>query len=147
MRSSSLRTENSSMSQLNTDPGIVMGTVNYMSPEQTRGLSIDTRSDVFSLGVVLYEMLAGRAPFDGTTTSDVIVAILERQPPPLSYTLRAVPPELERITGKALRKDRDERYQTAKDFHLDLKSLQQELEMRSRFGDSWPLEMRAERIS
>jgi len=145
MKSSPLRTETSSLSQLNTDPGIVMGTVNYMSPEQTRGLSIDTRSDIFSLGVVLYEMLAGRAPFEGTTTSDVIVAILDRQPPPLSYTLRTAPPELERIVGKALRKDRDERYQTTKDLHLDLKSLQQELEMRSRFGDSWPSEANAER--
>jgi serine/threonine protein kinase/DNA-binding winged helix-turn-helix (wHTH) protein/pimeloyl-ACP methyl ester carboxylesterase len=138
MKSSPLRAETSSQSQLNTDPGIVMGTVNYMSPEQTRGLSVDSRSDVFSLGVVLYEMLAGRAPFEGTTTSDVIVAILDRQPPPLSYTLRNTPPELERIVGKALRKDRDERYQTTKDFHLDLKSLQQEMEMRFRFGDSWP---------
>ncbi len=145
MKSSPLRTETSSQSQLNTDPGIVMGTVNYMSPEQTRGLSIDTRSDVFSLGVVLYEMLAGRAPFEGTTTSDVIVAILDRQPSPLSHALRGAPPELERIVGKALRKDRDERYQTTKDFHLDLKSLQQELEMRSRFGDSWPGEPRAEK--
>ncbi|MEO6725086.1 MAG: alpha/beta fold hydrolase, partial [Blastocatellia bacterium] len=146
IKPSPLRTETSSQSQLNTDPGIVMGTVNYMSPEQTRGLSIDTRSDVFSLGVVLYEMLAGRAPFEGTTTSDVIVAILDRQPPPLSSALRGASPELERIVGKALRKDRDERYQTTKDLHLDLKSLQQDLEMRSRFGDSWPGEPRGRNI-
>jgi len=147
MKSSPLRTETSSLSQLNTDPGIVMGTVNYMSPEQARGYSIDTRSDVFSLGVVLYEMMAGRAPFEGSTTSDVIVAILDREPSRLSQNLNEVPAELERIVGKALRKDRDERYQTIKDFHLDLKSLQREIEIRSRFGDSWPYEVKAEKNS
>jgi pimeloyl-ACP methyl ester carboxylesterase/DNA-binding winged helix-turn-helix (wHTH) protein len=122
------------LSQLNTNPGIVMGTVNYMSPEQARGLSVDNRSDVFSLGVVLYEMLTGRAPFDGDTSSDIIAAILEREPARLSQSLSEIPAELERIVGKALRKDRDERYQTVKDFHLDLKGLQQELEMHAKFG-------------
>ncbi|HQR34837.1 MAG TPA: alpha/beta fold hydrolase [Blastocatellia bacterium] len=136
---SPLKAESSSLAQLNTDPGIVMGTVNYMSPEQARGYSVDTRSDVFSLGVVLYEMLAGRPPFEGTTTSDVIVAILDREPSRLSQTLD-LPAELERIVNKALRKDRDERYQTIKDFHLDLKSLLQETEVRSRLGDNWPTE-------
>jgi serine/threonine protein kinase/DNA-binding winged helix-turn-helix (wHTH) protein/pimeloyl-ACP methyl ester carboxylesterase len=135
--SSSLKAESASLPHLNTDPGIVMGTVNYMSPEQARGFSVDTRSDVFSLGVVLYEMLCGRAPFDGATSSDVLVAILDREAPRLSPSLN-LPTELERIVSKALRKDRDERYQTIKDFHLDLKSLQQDLEIRSRLGDSWP---------
>ena len=134
---SPLKSESSGVAQLNTDPGIVMGTVNYMSPEQARGYSVDTRSDVFSLGVVLYEMLSGRAPFEGSTSSDVIVAILDREAPRLSQSL-SIPSELERIVGKALRKDREERYQTIKDFHLDLKSLHQELEVRSRIGDSWP---------
>lgn len=123
-------------SQFQTDPGVVMGTVNYMSPEQARGLTVDTRSDVFSLGVVLYEMLAGHAPFQGATPSDVIVAILDREPLRLSQTLRGAPTELERIVGKALRKDRDERYQTIKDFQLDLKSLQQELEMQVKYGEA-----------
>ncbi|MFN0109515.1 MAG: alpha/beta fold hydrolase [Blastocatellia bacterium] len=132
---SPLRTESASLAQLNTDPGVIMGTVNYMSPEQARGYSVDTRSDVFSLGVVMYEMLTGRAPFEGLTTSDVIVAILDREPSRLSQTLD-IPAELERIVGKSLRKDRNERYQTIKDFHLDLKSLHQELEARSRLGDS-----------
>jgi serine/threonine protein kinase/DNA-binding winged helix-turn-helix (wHTH) protein len=125
------------ISQIQTDPGVVMGTVNYMSPEQARGLAVDTRSDIFSLGVVLYEMLAGRAPFGGTTSSDVIVSILEREPTRLSQSLSDLPPELERIVGKALRNDREERYQTAKDFQLDMKSLQQELEIKAKFGESW----------
>ncbi|MGH9839338.1 MAG: alpha/beta fold hydrolase [Blastocatellia bacterium] len=126
------------VSQINTDPGIVMGTVNYMSPEQARGLAVDTRSDVFSLGVVLYEMLAGRAPFEGETSSDVLVAILDRDPQRLSQVVTDLPAEMERIVTKALRKDREERYQTIKDFHLDLKSLQQELELQAKFGDAWP---------
>ena len=145
-QASPLKAESSNVIQLNTDPGIVMGTVNYMSPEQARGYSVDTRSDVFSLGVVLYEMLCGRAPFEGPTTSDVIVAILDREPSRLSQSL-SIPTELERIVGKALRKDREERYQTIKDLHLDLKSLQQELDARSRLGDSWPNEIAKERKS
>lgn len=124
------------LSQLNTDPGIVMGTVNYMSPEQARGISVDTRSDVFSLGVALYEMLAGRAPFSGPTSGDVIVSILDREPAPLSQILDDIPAELERIVGRALRKDREERYQSVKDFQLDLKNLQQELELQAKLGDS-----------
>jgi serine/threonine protein kinase/DNA-binding winged helix-turn-helix (wHTH) protein len=125
-----------SLSQLNTDPGVVMGTVNYMSPEQARGVSVDTRSDIFSLGVLLYEMLAGRAPFTGPSSSDVIVSILDREPPRLSQMLADIPAELERIVGRALRKDREERYQSVKDFYLDLKSLQQELELQAKLGDS-----------
>jgi len=124
------------LSQINTDPGVVMGTVNYMSPEQARGIGVDTRSDIFSLGVALYEMLAGRAPFTGASSSDVIVSILDRDPPRLSQMLTDIPAELERIVGRALRKDREERYQSVKDFHLDLKSLQQELELQARIGDS-----------
>jgi serine/threonine protein kinase/DNA-binding winged helix-turn-helix (wHTH) protein len=123
--------------QIDTDPGIVMGTVYYMSPEQARGLAVDARSDVFSLGVVLYEMIAGRAPFGGATLSDVIVSILQCEPPPLSQIVRDVSPELERIVEKALRKDCEERYQTIKDFQLDLKSLQQELEIKAKYGDAW----------
>src|SRR5262249_40629829 len=131
-------TENSgaNLSQLNTDPGIIMGTVNYMSPEQARGITVDTRTDIFSLGVALYEMLAGRAPFTGPSSSDVIVSILDREPPRLSSILTGAPAELERIVGRALRKDREERYQSVKDFQLDLKNLQQELELQAKLGDS-----------
>jgi serine/threonine protein kinase/class 3 adenylate cyclase len=126
----------SNSSQINTDPGVVMGTVNYMSPEQARGIHVDTRSDVFSLGVVLYEMLTGRAPFTGPTSGDVIVSILDREPSPLSQILPDIPTELERIVGRALRKDREERYQSVKDLQLDLKSLQQDLELQVKLDDS-----------
>ncbi len=109
-----------------TASGMVMGTVSYMAPEQARGLKVDHRTDIFSLGVMLYEMVAGRRPFEGETTSDVIAAILQNEPPPLTAHAPNTPRELERIVGKALRKEREERYQVAKDLLLDLKSFQQE---------------------
>ena len=111
-----------------TDVGMVMGTVAYMSPEQTRGQDIDARTDIWSLGVVLYEMVTRSVPFEGATNTDVIVAILEREPKPLMWFLPNVPAELQRIISKALRKDREERYQGIKDLLLDLKSLKQELD-------------------
>src|SRR5713226_501055 len=111
-----------------TNPGMVLGTVQYMSPEQARGLPVDERTDIWSLGVVLYEMAAGRLPFEGETTTDVILSVVEREPPPLAQYSREVPAQLERIVNKALRKNRKERYQTVKDLGLDLKSLKQELE-------------------
>jgi serine/threonine protein kinase/class 3 adenylate cyclase/alpha-beta hydrolase superfamily lysophospholipase len=128
----------SSASLYVTDPGTVMGTVSYMSPEQARGLEVDGRSDIFSLGILLYEMLSGHAPFAGATPSDVLVSILEHEPPRLSRTLAAIPSELERIVTKALRKDREERYQTVKDVQLDLKNLLQELELKAKLGESYP---------
>jgi len=115
-----------------TDPGVVMGTVAYMSPEQTRGLDIDARTDIWSLGVVLYEMVTGRVPFAGATNSDLIVSILEREPKPLARLSPPVPAELQRIISKSLRKDPEERYQVVKDLLLDLKSLKQELEFEAR---------------
>jgi serine/threonine-protein kinase len=110
-----------------TDPSIVMGTPHYMSPEQARGFSIDARADIFSLGVVLYEMVAGRTPYDGSTPSEIIASILYKEPPLLARYSRHVPDELERIATKSLRKDREERYQTAKDIAIDLKNLRQHL--------------------
>jgi eukaryotic-like serine/threonine-protein kinase len=108
-----------------TSPGVVMGTVTYMSPEQARGKEIDARTDIWSLGVVVYEMLTRRTPFEGETTTDTIAAILTREPAPLDD---GAPPELQRIIRKALQKNRDERYQTIKDFLLDVKNLKRELE-------------------
>ena len=105
-----------------------MGTVAYMSPEQARGMAVDARTDIFSLGIVLYEMVAGCLPFAGSTSSEVLAAILsEKDPQPLARYSREVPAELERLMMKTLAKDRDERYQTAKDLLIDLKGLKQKL--------------------
>lgn len=120
--------EDATRALVNTNTGIVMGTVAYMSPEQARGLAADARTDIWSLGVVIQELLTGRKPFSGPTTSDVLVAVLEREPEPLVHVAPLTPPELQRIVTKALRKKREERYQTIKDLQLDLKSLKQELE-------------------
>jgi eukaryotic-like serine/threonine-protein kinase len=111
-----------------TDAGVVMGTAQYLSPEQARGLEVDARTDIFSLGVVTYELIAGRAPFEGTTKGEMVAAILERQPQPLARFAREVPDELERIVTKALAKNREERYQTVKDFLIDLRKLKRQIE-------------------
>ncbi|MET0645608.1 MAG: protein kinase [Pyrinomonadaceae bacterium] len=113
---------------LHTVPGMLMGTTAYMSPEQVRGLAVDARTDVWSLGVVLYEMLAGHKPFGGQTPSDVLAAILEHEPEPLPGEETDVTDELRRIVGKALQKGREKRYQTSKDLALDLESLRRELD-------------------
>ena len=110
-----------------TESGVVMGTPRYMSPEQARGQKVDQRTDIFSLGVMLYEMVAGRRPFEGETASDVMAAILKSEPPPLTAQGADIPRELQRIVSKTLRKERDERYQTVKDLLVDLKSFQQEI--------------------
>ena len=117
-----------------TAPGMILGTLRYMSPEQARGLEVDARSDIFSLGTVMYEMLAGRAPFNGPTMSDIIAAILTAEPPPLTSLRPEMQPELQRIVGKALRKNKDERYQTCKDLLVDLKDLKGELEFSAKLS-------------
>ncbi len=114
-----------------TGPGIVIGTVTYMSPEQARGLRVDERTDIFSFGVVLYEMLAGRAPFGGPTPSDVIVAILDREPQPLNLALTNVSPEMQRVVSKSLAKEREARYQTFQELLADLRGLRRRLEFES----------------
>jgi serine/threonine-protein kinase len=114
--------------QSQTMPGMILGTASYMSPEQARGLEVDARSDIFSLGVVLYEMIAGRLPFSGGTISDIIASILKSEPKPLGESVKNVPSELEWSIVKALHKERDERYQTIKGFLGDLRRLKQRLE-------------------
>ena len=113
---------------LQTRPGLVLGTARYMSPEQARGQKVDARSDIWSLGVVLYEMVGGSPPFRGETPSDCIASILTTEPPPLSGVLPDVPLKLESILQKALRKNSDERYQTIKEMLDDLRILKGELE-------------------
>jgi len=125
-----------------TSPGVVIGTPHYMSPEQARGLEVDARSDLFSLGVVLYEMLAGHVPFEGATTTDVFVSILEREPASLSQSSPHVSPELAAVVAKALRKIPEERYPAVKDLLLDLRRHRQRLELAAELGDALPPERR-----
>ncbi len=128
---------------LQTRPGLVLGTARYMSPEQARGQKVDARTDIWSLGVVLYEMVGGSPPFRGETPSDCIAAILTTEPPPLSGVLPDVPLKLEAILQKALRKNSDERYQTIKEMLADLRLLKGAMEA----GSSLPqAKARAESI-
>lgn len=110
-----------------TAPGTIMGTINYMSPEQAQAKPVDERTDIWSTGVMIYEMVTGAQPFTGATTSHTIVQILEKEPAPLVN----VPAELQRIVSKAMTKDPDERYQTAKDMLIDLRSLKKQLDLKA----------------
>jgi len=113
-----------------TTPGMIIGTANYMSPEQAKGKEVDARTDIFSFGVVLYEMMAGNLPFEGETAMEMIGAILKDEPKPLDKT--EVPSEIEKIIGKCLRKDRGERYQTIKDVLIDVQDVRQDLEFQNK---------------
>ncbi len=119
-----------------SEPGMVLGTAKYMSPEQARGLVVDSRSDIFSLGSVIYEMVTGRAAFEGETASDVMAEILKVDPPPPVDYAPDVPNELERIIGKALRKDRETRYQAVKDLLIDLQDFKKEVEFQAKLHGS-----------
>lgn len=115
-----------------SDVGAVMGTVRYMSPEQARGQVVDGRSDLFSLGVVMYEMLTGQAPFQGETTSDVIAEILKSEPVALTTAVPGLSPQFEAIVERAIRKNRDERYQSAADMLHDLQEFRKETEFQQK---------------
>ena len=116
----------------NTDTG-VMGTVGYMSPEQARGEAVDHRTDIFSLGVVIYEMVTGHMPFEAKTAGDVIAPIPGQEPSPLAHYLPEAPAELQLIVNKALRQDKEKRYQTTTELLTDLKSVTSKRSAKSRF--------------
>jgi eukaryotic-like serine/threonine-protein kinase len=105
------------------EPRTLLGTISYMSPEQARGLDVDARSDIFSLGIVLYEMVSGHLPFPGKTPTDKIVAIVDRPPLPLAGYAPDAPPELEQIIGRALEKDPAARYAAVREMAADLHRL------------------------
>jgi len=128
---------------VNTGAGTVMGTANYMSPEQAKGVHVDERTDIWSLGAVLYEMAAGQLPFPGETPTETISLILQKEPPPLTRFARDVPEELDRIVTKTLEKDPEERYQTAKDLLIDLRHLKRKIEVDAEIDRTVPPEVRA----
>src|SRR5437660_5027196 len=114
-----------------THLGSIMGTVRYMSPEQARGAQVDKRTDVWSLGVVLYEMVTGHAPFAGTTPGETMSSILEKEPPPLTSYLAHTPAELQQIISKTLRKEREERYQSAHELLEALRDLRRSMQFKA----------------
>src|SRR2546426_8423784 len=116
------------LKQVHTAEGMVIGTAPYMSPEQARGLKVDARTDIWSLGVVIYEVVAGRKPFSGDTVADVINSVIEKAPAPLLRYASDVPEALEWIVSRALRKQKDARYQTANELLFDLKELKEKIE-------------------
>ena len=123
-------TAEASLTEFKTAPGLIMGTVNYMSPEQAQAKTVSVRSDIWSVGVLLYEMVAGTNPFGGSTSAHTIVEVLEKEPAPLARPGGAeVPAELQRIVSKSIAKNPDERYQTAKDMLIDLRNLRKRLEV------------------
>ena len=141
------RTSNSELAtRVKTTPGVVMGTVNYMSPEQALGREVDQRSDIFSLGVVLYEMATGRLPFSGDTVTDTIDRIAHSQPEAIARLNYDVPAELEVIIKKALRKDRAERYQTVHDLLIDLRELKRDADFAAGIERSTPPASRSAEI-
>jgi serine/threonine protein kinase/Tol biopolymer transport system component len=122
-----------------TNPGATVGTVNFMSPEQARGEALDPRSDLFSLGLVMYQMATGRLPFSGATSAVVFHAILELDPVPVLQLNPTLPPRLDEIIGKALEKDRDLRYHSAGDLRGDLRRLKRDTESGRKLAQAIPI--------
>lgn len=141
-KDSTTDTEAPTKAMVNTAAGTVIGTATYMSPEQAKGTEIDSRSDLWSLGALLYEMIAGHVAFAGETPTETISLILQREPLPLTRYVPDVPAELDRIVTKALTKDRDDRYQTAKDFLIDLRHLKRKIEVDAEIDRTVPPEWR-----
>ena len=135
--------EAATRAMVNTDAGTVMGTANYMSPEQAKGVAVDARSDLWSLGAVIYEMVTGQLPFVGETPTETISLILQKEPPPLTRFVPDLPEELDRIVTKTLEKDREERYQTAKDLLIDLRHLKRKIEVDAEIDRTLTPEARA----
>jgi serine/threonine-protein kinase len=129
-----------------TNLGSILGTVRYMSPEQARGAQVDKRTDIWSLGVVLYEMVSGHASFIGDTQKEVMSSILEKEPPPLTSYIRHTPAELEQIINKTLRKDRKERYRNAHELLEALKGFRRKLEFESFFENGFFEEVKRRKV-
>src|SRR5262249_8382565 len=127
--------------QSDTQPGMIMGTVAYMSPEQARGQPVDRRTDVWSLGVVLYEMLTRRQPFRGETTADTLANILHREPEPLTVDIS--PDGLSQILSRMLAKSLEVRYATIAEVAGDLKNLQRRIDFEAQLGRSSPSDLEA----
>ena len=128
--------EADTLAKLNTIPGLVLGTPRYMSPEQARGRDIDHQTDIFSFGVLFYEMLTGIKPFDGETTRDVIAAVLRKKPIPICEVITSLPTEVQTIIEKSFHKDKNERYQTASELLRDLNELSEELQIQRRLNET-----------
>jgi eukaryotic-like serine/threonine-protein kinase len=132
---------------INTNEGAIIGTAKYMSPEQAKGVDVDARTDLWSLGAVLYEMVTRHAPFTGETPTETISLILQREPPPLQTYTNDLPAELERIISKALTKNRDERYQTANELISHLRGLKRKLEVSQEISSAASPDARTETIT
>lgn len=130
--------EDSTVKQNETAKGIILGTINYMSPEQAKGEKVDERTDIFSFGTVIYEMIAGRLPFAGDSTSETFANLINAEPQPLSRFAANVPDEMQRIVTKTLRKNKDARYQTMKGALADLKGLRENLAFDEKLEKSHP---------
>ena len=128
--------EEATAKQNQTAKGLIMGTVNYMSPEQAKGEKVDQRTDIFSLGAVIYELIAGRTPFQGNSMSETFANLIKIDPQPLSRYASNVQDELQRIVSKTLRKNKDDRYQTMKGLLADLKALREDLHFDERLERS-----------
>jgi serine/threonine protein kinase len=121
--------------------GVVMGSAQYMSPEQARGHKMDSRTDIFSLGVVLYEMVTGHAPFTGPTIAAVLAAVITEEPLPLAHYVPAIPIELERIVRNAIAKELEDRYASTREMYRDLKQLDQEMKLQEKLAELPPAGM------